>query len=156
DAALRIDGRAVAAERGKLALIGQGTVGLDIERDEASSGDVERLLVGAQDDSIRLQVFAVTGNLAGRADMEESTHREIEAAFAVGSQIVDHAAETIQRFAVIHVREELALRYDLPHGRRQAALDDKQRALLVHGKRASGIRVLVRKRNLAVLVDLHH
>jgi hypothetical protein len=84
-------------------------------------------------------------------------HREIHAALAVGGEVVDHAAEAIERIAVRHlVGEDPPLRRQLRHVRVQTALDDEQLALLVHRERASRVRVSVDRFGLAAAVQPDH
>ena len=84
----------------------------------------------------------------------DAAHREVHAALAVGGQIVDDAADAVERIALIPVGQDLALRRELRDAGAQAALDDEQRALRVHRQRAAGVRVGVDDRRLAVLIQL--
>ena len=63
DAPLRVNRAAVAAARGELhelALVGQRSIRLHVERRERRAvGDVERLLVRAEDDAVGDEVLAV-------------------------------------------------------------------------------------------------
>src|SRR5712691_11513617 len=74
EASLRVDRGAVAAARGELhelALIGQRPILLHVERRERRSvGDVERLLIPAEDDAVGGEVLAVPGDDALWAGVE--------------------------------------------------------------------------------------
>ena len=89
------------------------------------------------------------------AAWNSAAHREVDAALAVGRQVVDDAAKAIERIAVRQlVGEDPPLRRHLRHVLTQAALHHERLALLVHRERAAGVRVRVDRRDLAAAVEL--
>ena len=160
EAALRVDRHAVAVSARQcheLALVLQRTVGLHVEcRDRIAIRHVQRLLVRTEDDAIRSQVLAVTRDGSFLVGVEQPAHREVHAALAVGRQVVDHPAQAVEGIAVRHlVGEDPPLRGDLRDVRTQAALDHEQIPLLVHRQGTAGVGVLVNRRGVAGLIELH-
>jgi hypothetical protein len=68
---------------------------------------------------------------------------EVHAAVGVGREIVDHAADALERLAVERGREHPALRLELLDATSESASGDKQRAVLAARDGASGIDVIV-------------
>ena len=109
EAALLIDRRAVArgaaAQLAELALVGQRPVRLHVERhDDRAVRHVERLLVGAQDDAVgALHALSVLRHDALRVGVEHAGSRDgdVDAAAAVGRQVVQHAAHAVERLAAV-------------------------------------------------------
>src|SRR5262245_66112909 len=86
NAAGRIHGGAVAVtfELHKLSLVLERSVGLDIKcRKCGAIGNVDRLFIGTQNDTIGAEVLPISSNYAGRTRIEKATHCEIDAAFAI-------------------------------------------------------------------------
>ena len=79
--------------------------------DNLSIGDVERLLIGTQHDSIGAEILAKARHLAGRIDVVGTAHGEIHTADLVGDEVV----ETSQRPAFEFVRQDPALRREDTH-----------------------------------------
>src|SRR5262249_24013357 len=124
----------VAFEFDKLSLVLERAIGLDIEGSECRAiRDVDRLFIRTQNDSIGTEVLAVPGHHTGRTRIEEPAHCEVEAALAVGCQIIDNSADAIQGITLIFVRQHLSLRRKLPNRLVQAPLDDKHRTFRVDG-----------------------
>ena len=102
-----------------------------------------------------VDALAVFGDDTFRIGVVHAAHREVDAALAVGRQIVDDATDAVERFALIHVREHPALGDQLRHRRAKPTLDDEQLVLRVHRQRAAGAGVGVRDRRFARRVELH-
>src|SRR5215813_10280 len=161
DVAFRVDRAAVAAARRELdvlALVGERSVGLYVERRERRAvGHVEHLLVGAERHAVRGQVLAVPGDLSTRIGVEEAAHREVRAALAVGDDVVDHAADAVERFALIRVGKDLPLRCELLDALVQTAFDDEHAVTLGADREcAARVRVAVGDRRLALAVQFDH
>ena len=88
--------------------------------------------------------------------MEQAAHREVDAALAVGREVVDDAAQAVQRIAVRQlVGENPSLRRQLRHVLPQAALHHERVALLAHRERAAGVRIRIDRRHFAARIELH-
>src|SRR5262249_59142376 len=161
DVAFRIYRAAIAAAGRELrvfALIRERSIGLHVERRERRAvGDVEHLLVGAEGYPVRRQVLAVLRDFAARIGVEEAAHREVRAALAVGDDVVDHAADAVERFALIRVGKDFPLRRKLLDPLMQSAFDDEHAVALGAGReRAAGVRIPIGGRRLALAVQLQH
>src|SRR5262249_25615929 len=127
DAALLIDSRTVtsltALQFAEFALIGQRAVRLHIERENyCAVGDVERLLVWAQDDAVgERNLLPILRDHAFRIGVEHSAvrgdgYREVHATVRIGHQVVHDAADAFERLAMERIRQHLPLRLQLFDG----------------------------------------
>src|SRR5207249_11773186 len=137
DASRRVNRAAVAIAASlqlrELTLVGERAVRLNVECCEGRAiGDVECLLVRAQNDPVGREIVAVLGDRALWVGVKESAHREIDAAFAVGRQIVENSTNAVQGIALKGRSQSLALRRKLYDRRVQAPFRDEQGALRVH------------------------
>src|SRR5262249_59625158 len=98
---------------------------------------------------------AVPGDLSPRIVVEEAAHRKVPAALAVGDDVVDHAADAVERFALIRVGKDLPLRRELLDPLMQAAFDDEHAVALGAGReRTAGVRIAIGGGRLALAVQL--
>jgi hypothetical protein len=130
---------------------------LDIKRGEcASVGDVKSLLIAAEDDAVGEKILALFGDHAFRVGIKKSAAGEVDAAPAVGGQIVENArADTIQRIALAFVGEGFARRREFHDVLVHPSVVDEQDALRVHGDCPSRIRARVSNGDVAFLIELH-
>ena len=159
EAPLGVNRGAVAAAGGELrelALIGQRPIPLHVERRERRPvGDVERLLIRAEDDAVGGEVLTIASDHALCVRIEQPAHREVHAASAVRGQVIDDAADAVERLTLEAVRQQSPPRRELLDLHVQTALDDEQVALRAHRQRAARVRVRVRHGRLAVRLQLH-
>src|SRR6266850_3385536 len=136
DASGGVDGAAVAVpatfELRELPLIGQRAVPPHVKGGKRRAvGDIQRLLIATEDDSVRSDVLAVPGDDALRIRVVDATLREVHAAVASGAQIVRVSAEAVQRIAPIRVRQNRTARRELRDGGSEPPVDDERRALRI-------------------------
>ena len=131
----------------EVALVRQRAVGLHVEgHDDGPVRDVQRALVGAQDDAVRAgDGVAVLRDDALRVRVEhaDARHRDVDAAARVGAQVVRRSADAIERLAAERVREHFALRLELNDAGPKAARQHEQRAVLAARHRAARVHVFV-------------
>src|SRR5580765_1435307 len=108
-----------------------------------AAGDVQRLLIRAEDDSVPANGPEPSHDLALGVGVVDAAHRHVHAALAVCRHVVDDAGDAIERLALVLVREEFALRLQRPDGVAQRALADKDLTLRVRGDRSARVRVRV-------------
>src|ERR1043166_4407448 len=119
--AFLIDGGSVPAfaalQLAELALVGQRPVRIHVERiDNRAIGRIQLRLVRAEDDPVgERDVFPVLRDHALRIRVEDAAvsragDREVDAAFRVSREVVDDAADALERLAVELRRQHPALR----------------------------------------------
>ena len=139
----------------ELTLIGERPVRPNLERgDDRAVGDIQRLLVRAEDHTVGPQILPVGGDHALRVGMVETAHREVDAAPTVGRQVVD-AAKALECIALVLVGMHATRGRELLDGLIQSTGYHEQRALRVHRQRTAGVGVTVHRRRLAIAIQLH-
>src|SRR5262249_22107470 len=137
-------------EHRELPFVPERTVGLNVVRNEASwigltlsrrrgtshpAGNVQCLLIRTESEAVRSGDSAFLRHRSLWINAKETTHREIDIAITGGCQIIDDAANTVHRIAVVHIGENFetfGLRVKLTHGGGQTSRYDKQGSLLIH------------------------
>src|ERR1019366_2487784 len=158
-ASFGIEGAAVAItaafQFGEFALVGERAVRGDVEAGKGLTvSHVEMLFIGSEDNAVCGEVLAVARDDTFGVCIEEAAHGEVDAAFAVGGDVVEDAADAVQRVAVVFVGENPALGRDLFDRRVETAVGDEQDAFRVYRERTAGVGAGVRDGNPPLTVEL--
>src|SRR5690606_39915423 len=123
-----------AAKLCELPLVRERSVGLDVEcQHDGAVRHVERRLVRAQDDAVRTRyAVAVLLHDALRVGIEEADtgNRQINASARIRREVVQNAAEALERLAVERAREHLALGLELDDSGAEPPGSEEQRAVI--------------------------